>query len=90
MTSAVADFHGGMSLPFVLERQLANLGVQRLDVRSVLPFLAGGREHLGRTPQQLGLPLRDLVRVDIEPLGQLHQRVVALDGGQCHLRLEHG
>jgi hypothetical protein len=52
--------------------------VQRLEVRAVLTLRRGGREHLCRPVQQLGLRLLDLVRVDIEAFGQLHQRVVTL------------
>jgi hypothetical protein len=62
--------------------------VQRLEIQAVLPFVRGGGEYLRRPLQQLGLPLRDLVRMDIEPFGQLHQRVVTLDGSQRHLGLE--
>ena len=39
-------------------------------------------------PSKLGLPGRDLIGVDVEMLGQLGQRPVALDGGKRHLRLE--
>ena len=55
---------------------LPDLGVQRLQIRPRFAFLTGGGKHLGRTLQQLGLPLRDLVRVNIEALGQLRQRLV--------------
>jgi putative membrane protein len=37
---------------------------------------------------KLRLPRRDLVGMDVEMLGQLSQRHLALDGGQRHLRLE--
>lgn len=62
----------------IFQRQLPDLGVQSLEVRAVLPLLRGGREHLCRQLQQLGLPLCDVVRLDIEPFGQLYQRVVTL------------
>jgi len=88
LTSITADFQTGMSLPFVLQRQLADLGVQRLEVRSGVPFVGGRREHLGRACQELRAPLADLVRMDLELLRQLDQRPVATDGGQRHLRLE--
>ena len=42
----------------------------------------------GRALEQLALPVRDLVGVHIEQLRQLRQRLLALDGGQRHLRLE--
>jgi hypothetical protein len=38
--------------------------------------------------QQLGLPLRDLVRVDIKLLGQFSQRLVALDAAIATLALK--
>ena len=45
-------------------------------------------ENTGRAFEQLSLPMRDLVRMDIELLRQLGQRLLALDRGQSHLRLE--
>jgi hypothetical protein len=39
---------------------------------------------------QLRLPGGDLVRVDIEQLGQLSERLLTLDRRQRHLRLEAG
>lgn len=36
--------------------------------------------HFGSALDQLGLILQDLVGMHIHPLGQLHQRLVALDG----------
>jgi len=41
-------------------------------------------EDRRRALQQLAAPLRDLVRVDVELLGQLRQRLVALDGRYRH------
>jgi len=38
--------------------------------------------------QQLRLPVRNLVRMDIELLCQLGRRLVALQGGNRHLGLE--
>src|SRR4051794_27926020 len=38
--------------------------------------------------EKLRLPLGDLVGVNVELLCQLGQRLLALDGGQSHLRLE--
>jgi hypothetical protein len=64
----------------VLERQLADLRVQGLHVH--------GRRRLclRRLPkdprsavQELRAPLRDLVRMHVELLGQLRQRLLALD-----------
>lgn len=56
-----------------------------------------GRSRLGlykstkdsrSTFQKLRAPLRDLVRVNVELMCQLGQRLLALDGRQRHLRLE--
>jgi hypothetical protein len=85
---AVADFHVGMSLPFILQRQLADLRVQRLEVGTGFPFLGCGRKHLGGTLQQLRPPLADLVRVNPELLRQLDQSPVTLDRGDGHLGFE--
>ena len=50
----------------------------------------GGRvpEHARCALQKLRAPLRDLVRVHVELLGQLSQRLLASDGRQCDLRFE--
>src|SRR3954453_18504536 len=45
-------------------------------------------EHPGSSFEKQRLPGRDLVRVDVELLRQLGQRLLALEGGQSHLRLE--
>src|SRR5882724_195761 len=45
-------------------------------------------KYVCRSLKQLVFPLLDLVDVHVELLGQLHQRLLAPDGGQCHLRLE--
>lgn len=50
----------------------------------------GGRfsrsaEHPRRPLQQLRLPLRDLVRINVKLLRQLGQRLVALQGRRRHL-----
>src|SRR3954469_15894095 len=45
-------------------------------------------EHPGRPLQELSLPGRDLVGVDIELLGQFGQRLLAPYGSQGHLRFE--
>jgi hypothetical protein len=88
VTSAAADFHVGMSLPFIFQRQLPDLGVQRFEIRTSVPFLGARREHLGSAFQQLGAPLPDLVRVDLELLGELDHGFIALDRGQRHFRFE--
>src|SRR3954465_11637900 len=45
-------------------------------------------KHPGCPVKKLCLPLGDLVRVNVELLSKLGQRLVALYGGQSHLRLE--
>src|SRR3954467_10593341 len=45
-------------------------------------------EDRRRALQELAAPLRDLVRMHVELLGQLGQRLLALDGRYRHLRLE--
>ena len=63
---------------------------------SVFTSIAGGLEsgfvsaakNPGSPFEKLRSPGRDLVRMDIELLGQFGQRLLALDSGQSHLRLE--
>src|SRR5215204_1849208 len=45
-------------------------------------------EHPGGPLQELSLPGRDLVGMDIELLSQFGQRLLAPHGGQSHLRLK--
>src|SRR4051812_10171941 len=45
-------------------------------------------EYPGCPVEKLRLPLGDLVGMNVELLRQLGQRLLALDGGQSHLRLE--
>ena len=77
-----------MSLPIVLQGQLADLGVQRLNVRTRLPLFRSRGKNLSGPLHQLRLPLRDLVRVHIVSLSQSRQRLVALHGRYRPLRLE--
>jgi hypothetical protein len=84
VTSAVADFHVGMSLPFVLQRQLPDLGVQRLQIRPAFALLGGGGEHLGGSLAQLSLPGGDLVGMNLKLLRQLAQRLLASQSRQGH------
>jgi hypothetical protein len=64
--------------------------VQRLEIRTGFPFLGRSRKYLGSAFQQLGTPLPDLVRVDLELLRELDQCLVALDRGERRLRFECG
>src|SRR3954470_467806 len=78
-------------LPKIIrERQLPDLGVERFDIdcRCTRLRLGGRPEHPGSPFEQQRLPGRDLVRMNVELLRQFGQRLLALDGGQSHLRLE--
>jgi translation initiation factor IF-2 len=72
------------------QRQLPDLGLHLLRAGTLFrPTLLGRRhEHADRSVEQLGLPLRDLVGVNVELLRQLSQCSIALDGSKRHLRLE--
>src|ERR1019366_2752314 len=73
----------------VHQRQLANLGVQRLHIdRRLRRCCAFRAENASGSFQQLGPPGRDLVRMNVKLLRQLRQRLLALHGSQRHLRLE--
>src|SRR5258706_9385466 len=71
-----------------LQCLLADLGVQRLEIRRRLALIGRRGEDLGGTLQQLVLPLRDLVGGHIEALRQLRQRLFVLKRFQRHLRFE--
>src|SRR5258708_15511395 len=45
-------------------------------------------KRIRRSFQQLVLPLSDLIRMNIEPRGQLRQGLFALDRSQCHFGLK--
>jgi hypothetical protein len=78
-----------MSLPFVLHRKPPDLRLQVLHARAFdATSLTGGGEHVARAFEQLRLPLGDLMRVNIEALSELRQRLIALHGRHGHLRLE--
>lgn len=51
------------------------------------PMPCPNQTHRPRPPQ-LATPRRDLVRMHVKLLRQLGQRLLALHGSQCHLRLE--
>src|SRR5208283_5554960 len=73
LCARIADATERAGQKIILQRQLANLGVQRLDVRTMLPLLRRGGKYLSGALQQLGSPLADLVGVDLELLGKLDQ-----------------
>jgi hypothetical protein len=74
----------------VLQAQLTDLGMQRLQVYRWLARRRPGRtEHVGRAFLQLPLLFRDLIRMHFELLRQFGQCPLAFDRCQRHLRLEH-
>jgi len=76
-------------LGIVLQRQLPDLGVERLHVDGRRGRRRAPRsKNLGSPTLQLRLPRRYLIGVDVEVLGQLSHRSVALDGSERHLSLE--
>src|SRR4051812_49203218 len=64
--------------------------MERFDVDCRYTWLGLGcrPEYRGSPFEQQRLPGRDLVRMNVELLRQFGQRLLALDGGQSHLRLE--
>jgi hypothetical protein len=59
----------------ILQRQLADLCVQRLQIhRRLSDGRARRAEHIGRSLLQLPLPFRDLVRMNLKLLRQFRQR----------------
>ena len=62
--------------------------MQRLHVDRRLGALAWRRKRLGRTLQQLRLPLRDLIRVNVVPLRELGHRELASYRLKGHFRFE--
>ena len=73
----------------VLQRQLSDLGVKRLQIhRRCLGMRRPRAEDARCAIEQLRFPGRDLVGMDIENLRQIGQRLLALDGGQSHLCLK--
>ena len=64
--------------------------MQGRDVDRRVGGLPPGREHVGGAGQQLFAPGADLVRVELEALGQLPQGGIALQRGEGDLGLEGG
>jgi transposase len=77
-------------LGIVLQRQLSDLGMERLHVDGRLRGSAAATrtEHIGGSFLELRLPRCDLIGVHIELLCQLSQCSIALDGCKRHLGLE--
>jgi hypothetical protein len=73
----------------ILQRQLSDLGMQRLHVDHRHQFsLRSIAEYPGRAFQQLVTPLLDLIRMDVKVLRQLDQSSFTLDSGYSYFRLE--
>src|SRR5262249_1010726 len=72
------------------QRQLTDLGVQRLDVHRRSGSLPARctLEHFGCKLDKLVLPIRDLIRVNVELLRWLSECTTPLDGCECHFSLE--
>jgi hypothetical protein len=68
-----------------LQGLLADRRVQRLQIRCRFTLVGCSSENLNRALQQLVLPLRDLARMHVKALSQLHQGMFALDRCQSHL-----
>ena len=75
-------------LGIILQRELADLGVQRLEIHWWGSLRRRLAKDAGRALEQLVLPVGDLVGVDVELLGELCQRLVAANGGQRDPSLE--
>lgn len=74
----------------VHQRPFVNLCVERLYVNCRFNHLAPRltAEYTGSHFQELTTPLCNLIGVNVKLLRQLGQRLLALNGGQGHLRLE--
>src|SRR6185436_16492639 len=74
----------------VLQRQLSNLGMERLHVDGRRPrsVAAAATENIRCPALELRFPRCDLIGMDVELPSQLSQRSIALDGAKRHLRLE--
>src|SRR3546814_5728370 len=90
--SSLCARHAGLAertgQKIVLQRQLPDLGVKLLHVHHRRRGARTAPEHLGGTVEKLRPPSRDLVRMNVELLRQLRQRLLATDRRQGHLRLE--
>lgn len=71
----------------MLQRQLADLGVEGLQIRCVRPRVRSAKDVSGPR-EQLLLPFGDLGGMHAEMLSQFRQRFVAFDRGSGHLGLE--
>ena len=72
----------------ILQRQLADLGVQGLDINGRFRAPTAFGEHVGGTGKQLVLPRGHLRGMQIKALRQIGERAIAFDGGEGDLGLE--
>jgi hypothetical protein len=70
--------------------QLADLRVQALHIGEGSRALTRRGEQTHRALQELRLPLRDLVGVDIKLLHEFRERSIVLQGRERHLGFEGG
>ena len=73
-----------------LQRLLAYLCVKIFQVRASRLFLGGRCKYANRILQQLLLPLRNLVRMNVKLFRQGGKGLIAFEGGYRHFRLERG
>jgi hypothetical protein len=76
------------STPILGSSPRTSLGVKHFQIHRWRNARSLGSEKPGRSFEQLRLPGRDLVGMHIENLRQFRQRLLALQRGQRHLRLE--
>src|SRR4051794_4230234 len=103
MTPAAAPYHPAIDHPATAARDqfvtlgiiisgidLSDLGMEHRQIhrRPLIVAATLRAKQPGCPVEQLRLPLGDLVGMNVELLCQLGQRLLALDGGQSHLRLE--
>ena len=74
----------------ILQGDLADLRVEHRHIDGWGGGWAAGREDLDGAGEQLLAPRADLVRVELEALGELGQRGIAFQRGERHLGLEGG
>ncbi|MHB8144177.1 MAG: hypothetical protein ACYDEW_00860 [Vulcanimicrobiaceae bacterium] len=71
-----------------LQRLLADLRVQLLDIEAAGFGVPLAVKDLARSLEQLRFLLNDRIRMDVEALGKIRGRLVALDWGGCPLALK--
>ena len=88
LCARIADATERAGQKIILQRQLTDLGMQRLQIRFTLALLRNAGKYVRGPFQQLAVPLRDLIRMHIQLLRQRRKGLITLEGGNRHLRLE--